>query len=248
MQRRRRGVLLEGSERDELLSKLQDRYENPSRSRWVMVRKRYTWMVAVHSAYILKRIVDILVAAGVLILLAPVMLLVAAGIKLYDGGPVLYSGKRVGRWGELFPFPKFRSMVVDAHKGWDSLKGESDHDDSVTFKMKRDPRVTPLGRWIRRLSIDELPQLWCVLKGDMSLVGPRPPLPEEVAEYSLEERRRLDVKPGITCFWQVEGRAEIPFEGQLALDLEYIESQSLWTDIKIILKTVPAVLLGKGAY
>jgi hypothetical protein len=119
---------------------------------------------------------------------------------------------------------------------------------TLTFKMKRDPRVTWIGRIIRKLSIDELPQLWCVLKGDMSLVGPRPPVPREVEEYSLSDRRRLDVKPGLTCFWQVQGRGNIPFPQQCRLDVEYIESQSLWLDIKLLVQTVPAVLLGRGAY
>jgi lipopolysaccharide/colanic/teichoic acid biosynthesis glycosyltransferase len=114
--------------------------------------------------------------------------------------------------------------------------------------MRHDPRITPLGRLMRKTSLDELPQLWNVLKGDMSLVGPRPHLPEEVAQYTLAQRRRLDVKPGITCIWQVSGRSEIPFSKQVDLDLEYIESQSLWLDFKILLQTIPAVLAGKGAY
>jgi lipopolysaccharide/colanic/teichoic acid biosynthesis glycosyltransferase len=125
---------------------------------------------------------------------------------------------------------------------------KNDHANSITFKMKKDPRVTWIGKIIRKLSIDELPQLWCVLKGDMSLVGPRPPVPAEVAEYTLADRRRLDVTPGLTCIWQVSGRGEIPFKKQVELDVQYIESQSLWLDIKLLLKTVPAVLLGKGAY
>jgi lipopolysaccharide/colanic/teichoic acid biosynthesis glycosyltransferase len=114
--------------------------------------------------------------------------------------------------------------------------------------MKKDPRITWIGRIIRKLSIDELPQLWCVLKGDMALVGPRPPLPREVALYSLSDRRRLDVLPGLTCIWQVEGRGDIPFPEQVEMDVRYIESQSLWFDIVLLLKTVPAVLTGKGAY
>jgi lipopolysaccharide/colanic/teichoic acid biosynthesis glycosyltransferase len=123
----------------------------------------------------------------------------------------------------------------------------SDHANSITFKMKKDPRVTRLGKIIRKLSIDELPQLWCVLKGDMSLVGPRPPVPGEVAEYTLSDRRRLDAKPGLTCIWQVKARGT-PFEVQYRLDLEYIRSQSVWGDIKLLLKTVPAVFMGRGAY
>jgi lipopolysaccharide/colanic/teichoic acid biosynthesis glycosyltransferase len=118
----------------------------------------------------------------------------------------------------------------------------------VLFKMKRDPRITRVGRWIRKFSVDELPQLFNVLKGDMSLVGPRPPLPREVAEYDLAQRRRLDVIPGITGLWQVSGRSDIDFEGQVRLDIQYIRNQGFWSDIVILLKTVPAVLLGKGAY
>ena len=125
---------------------------------------------------------------------------------------------------------------------------ENDHDESITFKMKRDPRVTWIGRIIRKLSLDELPQLWCVLKGEMSLVGPRPPVPSEVAQYTLADRRRLEAVPGLTCIWQVSGRGDIPFDQQVQLDVQYIESQSLWLDIKLLFRTVPAVLFGRGAY
>jgi lipopolysaccharide/colanic/teichoic acid biosynthesis glycosyltransferase len=118
----------------------------------------------------------------------------------------------------------------------------------VTFKMKRDPRITWIGRIISKLSIDETPQLWNVFNGHMTLVGPRPPLPSEVEKYTLHDRRRLDVKPGLTCIWQVSGRGDIPFQEQVELDIEYIESQSLWLDLKLLVKTVPAVLLGRGAY
>ena len=120
--------------------------------------------------------------------------------------------------------------------------------EGVTFKMKRDPRVTWIGRIIRKLSIDEAPQLWCVLTGEMSLVGPRPPLPSEVARYTLADRRRLEVTPGLTCIWQVSGRSDIPFDRQVKLDVEYIRSQSFWMDVKLLFKTIPAVLLGRGAY
>ncbi|OQY42308.1 MAG: hypothetical protein B6240_14120 [Desulfobacteraceae bacterium 4572_87] len=172
----------------------------------------------------------------------------AGCIKLTDGGPILFWQTRIGLWGKEFPFPKFRSMVVNAEALKDELLEQSDHDDSITFKMKKDPRVTWIGRIIRKLSIDELPQLWCVFKGDMSLVGPRPPVPREVAEYTLADRRRLDVMPGLTCIWQVSGRGDIPFNEQVELDVQYIESRSLWFDIKLLLSTIPAVLLGKGAY
>lgn len=135
--------------------------------------------------------------------------------------------------------------------GADRMKDElldKDEAGGVIFKIKKDPRITRVGRIIRKLSIEELPQLWNVLVGDMSLVGPRPPVPREVDEYKYSDRRRLDVIPGITCIWQVSGRSDIDFEGQVRLDVQYIENQSFWGDIMILLKTIPAVLLGKGAY
>jgi lipopolysaccharide/colanic/teichoic acid biosynthesis glycosyltransferase len=151
-------------------------------------------------------------------------------------------------WGREFPFPKFRSMVTDADARKQELTALNQHGDGITFKIKKDPRVTWIGRFMRKFSIDELPQLWCVLTGDMALVGPRPPVPSEVAQYTLADRRRLDTKPGLTCIWQVSGRADIPFEQQVELDVKYIESQSIWLDIKLLLKTIPAVLSGRGAY
>ncbi len=212
---------------------------------WV---KKYAWALAVGGAKALKRALDIVVSLAMLILLSPLFAFVAACVKLTDGGPVLFWQARVGQWGREFPFPKFRSMVMNAEKLKDTLLAQNQHGDGVTFKMKKDPRVTWIGRIIRKLSIDELPQLWCVLKGDMSLVGPRPPVPREVRLYTLADRRRLDVTPGLTCIWQVSGRGDIPFPQQVQLDLQYIESQSFWLDVKLLLATVPAVLLGKGAY
>jgi lipopolysaccharide/colanic/teichoic acid biosynthesis glycosyltransferase len=139
-------------------------------------------------------------------------------------------------------------MVVGADKMKDQLLEQNESGAGVIFKMKKDPRITRVGSFIRRFSIDELPQLLNVLKGDMSLVGPRPPIPREVAEYTLEDRKRLHIKPGITCIWQVSGRSDIPFDQQVELDKQYILSKSLFTDIKILVLTVPAVLTGKGAY
>ena len=156
--------------------------------------------------------------------------------------------KRVGRWGREFPFPKFRSMVYNAEEMKKTLQEQNVHGDSITFKMKEDPRITRVGRVIRRLSIDELPQLFSVFKGDMTLVGPRPALPSEVARYCYQDRRRLEAKPGITCLWQISGRADIPFKQQVELDEQYIHSQSVFSDLKILAKTIPAVLTGKGAY
>ncbi len=195
-----------------------------------------------------KRAIDILGAVFLLTALAPLLSVVAVLIKLTDGGPVLFWQTRVGRWGREFAFPKFRSMVVDAEKLKDQLLHLNDHKDGVTFKMKRDPRVTWIGRIIRKLSIDELPQLWCVFRGEMSLVGPRPAVPREVRLYTLDDRLRLDVVPGLTCIWQVSGRGAVPFPRQVELDVEYIMNRSLGLDLKLLLLTIPAVLTGRGAY
>jgi lipopolysaccharide/colanic/teichoic acid biosynthesis glycosyltransferase len=241
-------------ERVELLEELSRLYANdsicamPFLRRCRLLHKRYAWRAVVGGAKALKRLIDSLVSVAMLIALSPLFAAVALMIKLTDGGPVLFWQVRVGKWGREFPFPKFRSMVTNAEKLKDDLASQSQHADAKTFKMRNDPRITWVGRIIRRLSIDELPQLWCVLRGDMSLVGPRPPLPREVALYSLSDRRRLDVTPGLTCLWQVSGRGDIPFPQQVELDVEYIHSHSLFNDLKILLLTVPAVLFGKGAY
>jgi lipopolysaccharide/colanic/teichoic acid biosynthesis glycosyltransferase len=177
------------------------------------------------------------------------LLIIALLIRLEDGGPVLFWQARVGRYGCEFPFPKFRSMVVDADRRHTEVAHLNQHGvQGVTFKHVHDPRITRIGRFIRRTSIDELPQLWCVLKGDMALVGPRPPLPREVARYTQADRDRLVVKPGLTCIWQVSGRSEIPFPKQVALDVDYIRERSLWLDLKLLSKTVPAIIRGRGAY
>ena len=139
-------------------------------------------------------------------------------------------------------------MVVDADKLIEKLQKENESSDGVIFKMKTDPRITKTGRFIRKFSIDELPQIFNVMVGDMSLVGPRPALPSEVEKYTLEQRKRLHVLPGITCIWQVSGRSDIPFTGQVQLDIQYIQSTSIWQDLVILAKTIPAVLSGKGAY
>jgi lipopolysaccharide/colanic/teichoic acid biosynthesis glycosyltransferase len=209
--------------------------------------KKYSWMLIVGSAYAVKRILDIIVSAAMLILLSPVFLITAIAIKIEAPGPALFNQTRVGKWGKLFTMYKFRSMKVGA----DELKVELlelNETNGVTFKIKHDPRITRVGRVIRKLSIDELPQLLNVLKGDMSLVGPRPPVPDEVAGYEFSQRRRLDAIPGLTCIWQVNGRSNIDFKGQVSLDIQYIESQSFLTDIILLFKTIPAVILGKGAY
>jgi lipopolysaccharide/colanic/teichoic acid biosynthesis glycosyltransferase len=196
----------------------------------------------------LKRLIDIAGAALLLVLLLPLFVVVAVLIKLSNGGPILFWQTRVGRWGRTFSMPKFRSMVPDAEQLLPALLQQNDHKDGVVFKMKTDPRVTWLGRLLRRFSIDELPQLWCVLQGTMSLVGPRPPVPQEVVHYSLRDRRRLDVRPGLTCIWQVSGRSLIPFSRQVEMDLEYVENQSLRLDLELLLRTIPTILFPKGAY
>lgn len=241
-----------GDHRVLLMEELYERYGKGTRGMprgWRFWRKKYAWLLVVGGATLVKRAIDICVSGAALVVLLPLFAVVALLIKLTDRGPVLFWQTRVGRWGREFPFPKFRSMIVNAPALTDVIKEQNIHGpDGVTLKIKKDPRVTWIGRIIRKLSIDELPQLWCVLKGQMSLVGPRPPLPKEVARYSLRDRRRLDVTPGLTCIWQVSGRSDIAFKRQVELDVQYIESQSLWLDLKLLLLTVPAVLSGKGAY
>lgn len=217
------------------------------RARLYFLCKKYSWIVVVESAYFVKRLFDIVMSAILMVALAPLFLGTALAIFVENPGPIFYRQVRVGKWGRLFTMAKFRSMVVGADKMKDTLL-DQDESGGVIFKMKKDPRVTRVGRIIRKLSIDELPQLWNVFKGDMSLVGPRPPVPREVAEYEYSDRRRLDAIPGITCIWQVSGRSDINFEGQVKLDVQYIENQSFWGDVKLLFKTIPAVLFGKGAY
>ncbi|MBM9520172.1 WecB/TagA/CpsF family glycosyltransferase [Desulforhopalus vacuolatus] len=210
--------------------------------------KMAVWKYTVGFSYFLKRVLDITVSLTVLVLLVPLFLVVASLIYIEDPGPIFYSQIRVGKDGRHFVFYKFRSMVMNADKIKEELMADNESDDGVIFKIKDDPRVTRTGRFIRKFSIDELPQLVNVLKGDMSLVGPRPALPGEVAEYTLDQRKRLHTTPGITCIWQVSGRSDIPFSGQVQLDMDYIQSSSFFKDISILLKTIPAVLTGKGAY
>ena len=194
-----------------------------------------------------KRALDIVVSSIAIIALSPILLTVALLVKLTSRGPMLYVQQRVGRGGEPFRMVKFRSMYRDAHERRDEHIHRNIHQGPI-FKIRDDPRVTPIGRAIRRLSIDELPQFFHVLKGDMSLVGPRPPLPEEFLDYTERERRRLLVKPGLTCIWQVSGRSDVDFETWVDMDLEYIETWSLWLDLKLLARTLPAVLTGRGAY
>lgn len=195
-----------------------------------------------------KRTLDILASSLLLALLLPFFIVVAALVKLTDGGPIFFRQRRVGINGKEFFFYKIRSMVVNAEALKQELLRLNKHQNSITFKMQRDPRITWIGRILRKTSIDELPQLWNVLKGEMTLVGPRPAVVSETQKYNAHERRRLQVTPGLTCYWQVSGRADLDFAQQVDLDLKYIRERSLWVDMRIMLLTIPAVLSGKGAY
>ncbi|HWW61545.1 MAG TPA: sugar transferase, partial [Thermoanaerobaculia bacterium] len=194
-----------------------------------------------------KRLLDIGVSLLLLTLTFPVLALAALLIKITSPGSVLFKQTRIGLNGRIFTLYKFRTMIEDAH----ARRDEVAHLNEMTgpaFKLRHDPRVTAVGRWLRRFSFDEIPQLWNVLKGDMSLVGPRPPIPEEVASYHRWHRRRLSMKPGLTCLWQIQGRNEIAdFDHWMQLDLQYIDNWSPSLDLKILLRTIPAVLSGKGA-
>jgi exopolysaccharide biosynthesis polyprenyl glycosylphosphotransferase len=194
----------------------------------------------------LKRLIDVGASAGALALLSPLMLGVGLLIKLTSRGDILFKQQRVGRHGRPFYMLKFRSMVVNAEELKIKLMALNEQTGPV-FKMKQDPRITTIGRFIRKFSIDELPQLINVLRGEMSIVGPRPPVPSEVAKYEAWQRRRLSVRPGLTCVWQVSGRNEISFEEWMYLDMQYIDHWSLAQDFQLILKTVPVVLTGRGA-
>ncbi|CAM3355291.1 sugar transferase [Nocardioides dubius] len=196
---------------------------------------------------LLKRSFDLLVASAMLLAAAPVMLLAALAIKADDRGPVFYRQERSGRDGVRFAMWKFRSMAVDADQRLAELAAHSDTD-GVLFKMKDDPRVTRVGKWLRRFSIDELPQLFNVIRGEMSVVGPRPPLPAEVEVYPAHMHRRLLVRPGLTGLWQVSGRSDLPFDEAVRMDLYYVDNWSLVGDILIMLKTIRAVVLSRGAY
>ena len=197
-------------------------------------------------ALVAKRVIDIAASGLALLALAPLFSVVALAIKLQDRGPVLFVQERSGLHGRPFPMLKFRTMVVDAEKRLAALQADNEMSGPV-FKIKHDPRITAMGRLLRKTSIDELPQLYNVLRGDMSLVGPRPPIPAEVAKYARWQRRRLSMKPGITCIWQVSGRNNIDFETWMRLDLQYIDNWSLGLDLSLLLRTLPVVLRGTGA-
>ncbi len=197
--------------------------------------------------FLLKRVLDLALVIGTMPIWGTLAIIIALVVKLTSRGPVIYRQTRIGRGGRPFEFLKFRTMIVNA----DELKAqlmEQNEGSGPMFKMKNDPRVTPVGRYLRKFSLDEIPNLWNVLRGDMSLVGPRPAVPEEVAQYEPWQRRRLEVMPGVTGLWQATGRSDTGFDDYVRLDIYYIEHWSLWLDIRIILATIPSVVLGRGAY
>lgn len=193
-----------------------------------------------------KRIIDILLSILAIIVLSPIFLIVAIAIKLDSSGPVVYSQTRVGKNEKHFKMFKFRSMVINAEDMLKELKPMNEMDGPM-FKIKEDPRITKIGRFIRKTSIDELPQLINILRGEMSIVGPRPSLPSEVEEFEPWMMERFVVKPGLTCFWQVSGRNNIPFRKWMELDIKYVKERNLWLDMKLVLKTVKVVFNGDDA-
>ncbi len=206
----------------------------------VASKKRYLY-------FFIKRVFDIIASLTGLIILSPVLLITSIAIKIEDKGPVIFSQERVGRNGKTFKMYKFRSMYTNAEEILKELKDLNEADGPV-FKMKNDPRITKVGRFIRKYSIDEILQLINIIRGDMSVVGPRPALPKEVAEYDEFAKQRLLVKPGLSCYWQISGRSDIGFEQWMRLDVKYIKEMGILTDLKIILLTIPAVLKGEGSY
>lgn len=195
----------------------------------------------------LFRMLDILISFAALLLLMPIFLLISLAIKFDTTGPVLFMQERVGKDGKFFKLFKFRSMVVNAEAQRQIIESMNERG-NIVFKIREDPRVTRVGKIIRRLSLDELPQLINILRGEMSLVGPRPALPREVEQYSLRDKQRLAVTPGLTGLWQVSGRASLSFDKMVDLDLHYIQHRTVWLNIRIIVLTVPAVVTAKGAY
>ncbi|MGB0465969.1 MAG: sugar transferase [Pontibacterium sp.] len=219
--------------------------------RWWRIRislRASLWVLYCKSQRSLKRLVDVLGAGGGLLCLSPLLLLVISLVKFTSPGPIFYSQIRVGHRGKTFRMWKFRSMYIDADARKAALMEENEVTGGVIFKMKKDPRITPVGRVIRRLSIDELPQLFNVVTGDMSLVGPRPALESEVVLYPVLARARVEAMPGLTGLWQISGRSDLPFDKQILLDTTYVHTQSTGNDLKLIAKTIPAVISGKGAY
>ncbi len=237
-------------------------YQEPSRMwrRYVLGNPAFILRAAIDAApargsfvsgfdLALKRALDVLGAALGLVALSPLLALVALAVRLESSGPALLRQTRIGKDGVPFTLFKFRSIFNDAEARRAALFADNSHGaDAITFKIKADPRITRVGRFIRKSSIDELPQMLNVLNGTMSLVGPRPPLPAEVARYSEHQRRRLNAKPGMTCLWQVSGRANLPFSRQVELDIDYLGRRNFFLDLAILARTIPAVLFARGAY
>ena len=231
-------------EQNNLINIYLDNYEKPKRYKI----NKSLWQCQAILRNTIKRTIDIFASIILMICLSPLLITIMIIIKATSKGNIFFIQKRVGISGTLFNMYKFRSMVVDAEELKAKLMEQNQSSDGVLFKMKDDPRITKVGKFIRKTSIDELPQLLNVLKGEMSLVGPRPPVIEEVKQYNMDDKKRLDVKPGITCIWQVSGRSKIPFKEQVKMDKEYIKNQSIYKDIVLLLKTIPAVLFQKGSY
>jgi lipopolysaccharide/colanic/teichoic acid biosynthesis glycosyltransferase len=195
-----------------------------------------------------RRALDVTIGASGLVAASPVLVAAAIAIKATSPGPVLYAQVRVGKGGRPFRLRKLRTMYADADARLESLRAQNESRGGVTFKIKRDPRITPVGRVLRKFSVDEMPQLWNLVDGTMTLFGPRPPVASEVAKYGHRERRRLEVTPGITCLWQVSGRSDLSFDQQVSLDIDYIDRTRPADEVVILAKTIPAVLTGRGAY
>jgi exopolysaccharide biosynthesis polyprenyl glycosylphosphotransferase len=200
---------------------------------------------APEAGLLLKRVLDIVLSFLILIVISPLLLAVAIAVKLDSRGPIFYSSERIGKKGRVFSCTKFRTMVFDAEQRRADVMHMNERQ-GVLFKISNDPRITRLGRFLRKYSLDELPQFYNVLRGDMSIVGPRPPLASEVREYKLSNLRRLDVTPGITGLWQVQARQDPSFDSYISLDVAYIENWSIWLDLKIIMRTIGVVLAGTG--
>ena len=194
----------------------------------------------------MKRVIDVVLSSILLLVLSPLFLVLAVWIKATSKGPVFFTQERVGLNKRTFRMYKFRSMLDEAEKMRESIEHLNELD-GPAFKIQNDPRITRIGKFLRRTSLDELPQLFNVLRGEMSLVGPRPPLREEVERYEWMFRKRLSVKPGITCIWQISGRSDVSFARWMRMDQDYVENWSLWLDFRILLKTIPAVLSSRGA-
>ena len=225
------------------------RYQNPIDLINPVAPLRKAYFQFMRKVYIFsKRSLDLTTILFLSPIWFPVFVLICLLIKLDSYGPIIFAQKRVGENGKVFTFYKFRTMFQGSEAKLHQVYHLNESKDGVIFKLKKDPRITRVGRILRKLSLDELPQLWNILKGEMTLVGPRPPIVSEVEKYSLEQKRRLMVKPGLTCLWQISGRSDLPFKVQLKLDKEYIRTQNFWLDLKILLLTIPAVLSGKGAY